>query len=69
MTGVGLLAQTLQAELVNAGSPLAGKTQVLVVGGSNGGGALASADLVDVDSGTVATVFLNAARTGARVES
>jgi signal transduction histidine kinase len=30
MTGVGLLAQALQAELANAGSPLAGKTQELV---------------------------------------
>ena len=44
-----------------AAAAVAGKTQVLVVGGRNADGVLATADLVDVDSGAVAQLALTLA--------
>ncbi len=58
-------AGILSAPRSEAAAALAGKTQVLVAGGRNADGVLATADLVDVDSGAVAQLTLTAPRASA----
>ena len=55
----------LSAARSDAAAAVAGETQVLVVGGRNADGVLATADLVDVDSGGVAQIALASPRAGA----
>ncbi len=59
------VAGLLSSARAEHAAALAGKTQVIVVGGRNADGVLNTADLVDVESGTVSQVTLTMPRAGA----
>ena len=55
----------LSAARAEHAAAVAGASKVIVAGGRNAGGVLASADIIDVSDGSVAPVVLTAPRAGA----
>jgi hypothetical protein len=64
-SGVFSSAGLLSAARTGHAAAVAGKTKVVVAGGQNANGVLATADVIDLETGTVSGLMLNSARAGA----